>query len=54
MKTIYTYYLATVNVNPEGDALLSDELSLQGLGVLISSLPSVSVLPTKAWGLTFI
>ncbi|KAI5806724.1 mitochondrial carrier domain-containing protein, partial [Peziza echinospora] len=40
MKTIYTYYLSTVNVNPEGDAQLSDEINLQGLGVLISGFPS--------------
>jgi len=42
IRTIYSYYLSTVNVNPEGDALLSDEINLQGLGVLISNfLPSV-------------
>lgn len=53
MKTIYSYYLATVNVGPEGDAILSDELSLQGLGVLISSFPSISITPTiEIWGLT--
>lgn len=40
IRTIYSYYLSTVNVNPEGDALLSDEINLQGLGVLISSFPS--------------
>lgn len=37
IRTIYSYYLSTVNVNPEGDALLSDEINLQGLGLLISS-----------------
>ena len=40
IRTIYSYYLSTVNVNLEGDALLSDEINLQGLGVLISSFPS--------------
>jgi hypothetical protein len=32
IRTIYSYYLSTVNVNPEGDANLNDELNLQGLG----------------------
>lgn len=32
LRTIYSYYLATVNVNPEGDVNLSDELNLKGLG----------------------
>jgi solute carrier family 25 (mitochondrial phosphate transporter), member 23/24/25/41 len=32
LKTIYSYYLSTVNVNPEGDATLSDEINLLGLG----------------------
>ncbi|KAI5795556.1 mitochondrial carrier domain-containing protein [Geopyxis carbonaria] len=32
MKTIYSYYLSTVNVNPEGDVNLSDGLNMQGLG----------------------
>jgi len=32
LGTIYSYYLSTVNVNPEGDVNLSDELNLQGLG----------------------
>lgn len=36
MKTIYSYYLSTVNVGPEGDAILSDELSLQGLGYFLA------------------
>ena len=39
IRSIYSYYLSTVNVNPEGDALLSDEISFQGLGLLISSSP---------------
>lgn len=33
MHTIYSYYLSTVNVGPEGDALLSDEMNLQGIGL---------------------
>jgi hypothetical protein len=36
MRTIYSYYLSTVNVNPEGDANLSDELNLQGLGTAVT------------------
>jgi hypothetical protein len=32
LRTIYSYYLSTVNVNPEGDVNLSNELNLQGLG----------------------
>ncbi|TGZ77404.1 mitochondrial carrier [Ascodesmis nigricans] len=36
LKTIYSYYLATVNVNPEGDVNLSDELNLQGLGYFLA------------------
>jgi hypothetical protein len=35
MRTIYSYYLSTVNVNPEGDVNLSDELNLQGLGTAL-------------------
>lgn len=36
IRTIYSYYLSTVNVNPEGDALLSDEINLQGLGYFLA------------------
>jgi len=43
LRTIYSYYLSTVNVNPEGDVNLSDELNLQGLGSLQFSL----VIPVK-------
>jgi hypothetical protein len=43
LRTIYSYYLSTVNVNPEGDVNLSDELNLQGLGNLQFSL----VIPVK-------
>lgn len=32
LKTIYSYYLSTVNVNPEGDVSLSDEINHLGLG----------------------
>lgn len=32
LKMIYSYYLSTVNVNPEGDVVLSDEVNLKGLG----------------------
>ncbi|RPA87951.1 mitochondrial carrier [Ascobolus immersus RN42] len=32
LRTIYSYYLSTVNVNPEGDVVLSDEINLRGLG----------------------
>jgi len=33
LRTIYSYYLSTVNVSPEGDVNVSDELNLQGLGI---------------------
>ncbi|KAF8461361.1 mitochondrial carrier domain-containing protein [Kalaharituber pfeilii] len=36
IHTIYSYYLSTVNVNPEGDALLSNEINLQGLGYFLA------------------
>lgn len=39
LKTIYSYYLSTVNVNPEGDVNLSAEINLKGLGKSVSSLP---------------
>lgn len=32
LRTIYSYYLSTVNVNPEGDVDLSNEINLRGLG----------------------
>ena len=32
LRTIYSYYLSTISVSPEGDVSLSDELNLQGLG----------------------
>jgi hypothetical protein len=34
LRTIYSYYLSTVNVNSEGDVNVSDEVNLQGLGSL--------------------
>lgn len=39
LRTIYSYYLSTVNVNPEGDVNLSAEINLKGLGKSVSSLP---------------
>ncbi|KAL7271075.1 hypothetical protein RUND412_006192 [Rhizina undulata] len=36
LRTIYSYYLSTVNVNPEGDVSLSDEINLQGLGYFLA------------------
>lgn len=39
LHTIYSYYLSSVNVNPEGDVNLSAEVSLGGLGKSVSSLP---------------
>ena len=38
LQTIYSYYLSTVNVNPEGDVNVSNELNLQGLGSIQFSL----------------
>jgi hypothetical protein len=32
LKTIYSYYLSAVSVNPEGDVSLSDEMNPLGLG----------------------
>lgn len=43
LRTIYSYYLSTVNVNPEGDVNVSNELNLQGLGSVQFSL----VVPVK-------
>ncbi|KAI5813331.1 mitochondrial carrier domain-containing protein [Pyronema omphalodes] len=34
LRSIYSYYLSTVNVNSEGDVNVSDEVNLQGLGSL--------------------
>lgn len=31
-QRIYSYYLSTVNVNPEGDVDLSFEINLKGIG----------------------
>lgn len=39
LRTIYSYYLSTVNINPEGDVNLSAEINLKGLGKSVSSLP---------------
>lgn len=39
LHTIYSYYLSTVSVNPEGDVNLSAEINLKGLGKSVSSLP---------------
>ncbi|CAZ85743.1 unnamed protein product [Tuber melanosporum] len=36
LKTIYSYYLSTVNVNPEGDVSLSDEINHLGLGYFLA------------------
>jgi hypothetical protein len=45
LRTIYSYYLATVNVNPEGDVNLSDELNLQGLGTALQLSFVASTIP---------
>lgn len=34
LHTIYSYYLSTISVSPEGDVNLSDELNLLGLGTV--------------------
>lgn len=39
LHTIYSYYLSTVNINPEGDVNLSAEINLKGLGKSVSSFP---------------
>ncbi|KAH0605505.1 uncharacterized protein H6S33_004727 [Morchella sextelata] len=36
LHTIYSYYLSTVSVNPEGDVNLSDEINLKGLGYFLA------------------
>ena len=40
LKTIYSYYLSTVTVNPEGDVSLSDETNHKGLGTNLRSAAS--------------
>lgn len=44
LHTIYSYYLSTVNINPEGDVNLSAEINLKGLGKSVSSLPRLTPL----------
>lgn len=46
LHTIYSYYLSSVNVNPEGDVNLSAEINLKGLGKSVSSLP-LCMLPLR-------
>ena len=41
LRTIYSYYLSAVNVNPEGDVSLSDEMNLLGLGIADFSSPGI-------------
>lgn len=43
LHTIYSYYLSTVNINPEGDVNLSAEINLKGLGKSVSSLPRLTL-----------
>ena len=47
LRTIYSYYLSTVNVNPEGDVNLSDELNLLGLGTGFNFSLVQSILPLQ-------
>lgn len=49
LRTIYSYYLSTVNVNPEGDVNVSDELNLQGLGTTFKFPFVVSVDPLQTF-----